>query len=388
MLSFAHMKQSTYLDYAASTPLDPRAGEAMMRALAAVGNPSSVHAQGRTVRAFVETAREQVAALVGTPASSVTFTSGATEANALAVRGAIMAAHKAVPGAMPRILCGPTEHSSIMATVRAIEQEGLAAVTWLPVDRDGVVDAEEVLKALGDDVALVVMQWANNVTGVLQPVAKVGMAVMAERARRTKGALPIAFLCDAVQAARTQELRPLAIGIDFLTLSAHKLYGPKGVGALIRRPGALLVPSALGGGQEDGLRSGTENVSGIAGFGAAAAVCLQEKQKDALHAVALRSALLEGLAGTALSPLVSAQTVPDIVYLIGKNLGDRAVFALDDQGIAVSSGSACDAGKHAPSHVIAAMGRAGTNGVRLSFGRGTGEGDITDAVAALKVPHR
>lgn len=389
VVGWPHMSRA-YLDHAASTPLDPRAAEAVVRALAVAGNPSSVHAEGRAARALIETAREQVAALVAAPASSVVLTSGATEANAIAIRGAFAFAARRAPGRRLRLLASPVEHSSVMDALQVLERDHDAEIVMLPVDDDGVVRIEGVPAFLNDDVAVVAVMYANNVTGVLQPVEAIGALVAAERTRRGKDALPLVFICDAVQAARTEALRPFKSGIDVLTLSSHKIHGPKGVGALIRRPGVILEPLVAAGGQEDGLRGGTENVAAIAGFGAAAELLVGEMKNDALAASALRGAFLNRLASASqgrIRPAVSAPTVPGIVYVVGHGLGEEAVMRLDSQGFAVSAGSACDAGKRRASHVLAAMRGGREGGVRVSFGRGTRQEELValaDALAAFR----
>jgi len=390
LLPSVHMQQNAaYFDHAASTPLDPRAREAVLRALDLTGNPSSIHGFGRACKEAIETAREQVARLVGAPPSSVVFTSGATEANLLALRGTIDAARRSFPGRRFRALASPVEHASVRAELLLLQEAGAIEVVWMPIDADGVVRAEEVLSLLTEDVVLVAMQWVNNVTGVIQPVAAIGALVVRERVRRGPKGLPLTFACDAVQAVRTLDVRPLDLGVDLCTFSSHKMYGPKGVGALIRRPGLALEPVTVGGGQEDGLRGGTENLPSIAGFGVAAEQLSVSIEKDAVHAASIRHAFLERLAsdcGNAIAPLVAAPTVVDIVHLVGRGLDERSVLTLDARGFAVSSGSACDAGKRRSSHVLEAMGRRDRAGLRVCFGRDVREQDaqaLADAIAAL-----
>lgn len=375
-----------YFDHAASTPLDPSAREAVVRALALTGNPSSIHSFGRACKAVIEEAREKVAQLVGVPASAVAFTSGATEANVLAIRGTIEAVLGTCAGRRPRILASTTEHSSVLEEVLRLEKLGVADVSWINVGVDGVIQIRELDSAMDENVVLVAVQWVNNVTGVVQPVARIGELVQKERAKRGPHGLPIVFACDAVQAIRTIDVRPFAVGIDLCILSAHKMYGPKGIGAIIRRSGAVIAPVAIGGGQEDGLRGGTENLLGIAGFGATAEVMTSRRSQDIVLVSALREAFLSELASgaqTAVHPIVSKNTVPDIVFVAGHGFGELSVLALDAVGSAVSSGSACDAGKRKPSHVLQAMGLQDVGGIRVCFGRETNVAQVRELARSM-----
>ncbi len=354
------MTDRTYLDWNATAPLRPLARDAMLAALEVVGNPSSVHAEGREARRLVAAARQQVAALVGADPRNVVFTSGGSEANALAL----------APGACTRLLVSAIEHPSVLAGGRFSEVE------QLPVDPDGVVDLaalEQRLAALGSERALVSIMAANNETGVIQPIA-----AAAEIVHRFGGVLHV----DAVQAAGRMTLEIEALDADLLTLSAHKIGGPKGVGALIRRDEDLpIAPLLTGGGQELKLRAGTENVAGIAGFGAAAAAV--ELEAERAHMLALRERLEDGIRAITADAIIfgaAVERLPNTTLVAVPNgKAETLVIACDLAGIAVSSGSACSSGKVAPSHVLAAMGVAAElarGALRLSSGPATTENDI------------
>jgi cysteine desulfurase len=382
------MSALRYLDYAASAPLDPR----VVRAVAAVaerhGNPSSIHGFGRILRAAVDDARGQVARLLRVPPSAVTFTSGATEANGLALAGFLRPVAAKFPGRRLRALTSPLEHASVRETLDALESSGVVAVDVLPSRAGGTVSADDVAAALTPDTVMVSVMWANNVLGTVQPVAAIGRAVAACRAARSASEPPLVFHCDAVQALPTLPAFPAEAGVDLMTVSAHKMCGPKGAGALVRVSGAALSPLTVGGGQEAGLRHGTENVPGIVGFGVAAEILAEERGKDAERAAALRALLRRELAAR----MPRAEFVGDdgptgIAFIrVPEVPGDRLALALDAAGIAVSAGSACDSGKRRHPRVLAAMldeRRAAHGGVRASFGRFTVEDDVRAFVAAL-----
>jgi cysteine desulfurase len=351
-----------YFDHNATTPLRPEAAAAMVHAWTVVGNPSSVHAFGRAARRIVEDAREQVAAVAAVPPAAVVFTSGGTEANVLALRGS----------GRRRVLVSAVEHVSVLGAVEAAEV--------IPVDGDGVVD----LAALGDMLdedgppALVSVMLANNETGVIQPVAAV-----AELAAR-HGAV---VHCDAVQAAGKVPLDPASLGAHMLSLSAHKLGGPSGVGALIVRDVAL-SPQA-GGGQERRRRGGTENVAGIAGFGAAAAAIGDDAEirERAARMAALQAKLESRLvAATPFIRIVAAgadRLANTTCVLTPGRSGENTVMALDLAGVAVSAGAACSSGKVSASHVLRAIGlgeHLARQAVRVSMGWTTTEQEVDEFV--------
>lgn len=346
------MTQRTYLDYNAGAPLRPEVRAAMLAALAAPGNPSSVHAEGRAARARLEQAREAVAALIGARPPALLFTSGGTEANALALTGS----------GRPRVLVAAGEHASVLEAVPGAER--------LPLDGEGRVVPEALAAALAADPrpALVSVQLANSETGVIQPLERV-----AEIARAA-GAL---LHCDAVQAAGKLPIAVAALGVDLLSLSAHKLGGPPGVGALWLREGLELAPLLRGGGQERRRRAGTENLPGIAGFGAAAAAAAGELERASLLA-AWRDGLERRLLAAEPQARIFGAGAPRLANtscLASPRLtAELQLMALDLAGFAVSSGSACSSGKVGPSHVLAAMGVPEPllrNALRVSLGWAT-----------------
>lgn len=347
------MAASAYLDCNATMPLRPAAAEAVVQALAVVGNPSSVHAFGRRARALVEDAREAVAALAGARPADVVFTSGGTEALALALRG--------LAGDGPRLVSA-VEHACVLAEAGDGPR--------LPVDTDGVVDLAALERLLAEArPAVVAVQAANNETGVLQPLAEV------HRLTRAAG---VPLVVDAVQAAGKVDLT--ALPGEALALSAHKLGGPQGVGALVLPGGRVLPPLIRGGGQERGLRGGTQNTPGIAGFGAAARLAAE---LDGAATRALRDRLEAEIRALAPSAEIFGAAVDRLpnttcVRLPGIDQ-QRQLMALDLAGVAVSAGSACSSGKVAPSHVLRAMGRSeavAREAIRVSLGWASTEDDV------------
>jgi cysteine desulfurase len=373
------MVERSYFDWNATAPLRPQAAEALREALSVPGNPSSVHAEGRAARQLVEEAREDVAALVGARPGDVVFTSSGTEANMLALTPAIQTADERRP--REKLLISAIEHSSVRTGGRFPRD----AVADIAVDADGRVD----LAALADALAkasrpLVSIMLANNETGVVQPIAHAAAIV-----HSAGGLLHV----DAVQAAGRIACDINALGADLLTLSAHKIGGPKGVGALIRAREDIHFPDPLirGGGQERGLRAGTENVAGIAAFGAAAAAVRRQGAAEADHMRALRDKLEAALKAVAPGAVIfgeKAERLPNTTLFATEGMkAETAVISFDLEGIAVSSGAACSSGKVQPSHVLAAMGvsPALTRGaVRLSLGWTSTEADVERFLGAWR----
>jgi len=376
-----------YLDYAASAPLRAGALAAMLPLLERpAANPSSQHGQGRAARAAVETAREQVAALVGAAPAEVVFTSGGTEADNLAVKGAVLAR----PARDRHLVCSAIEHHAVLDAAAWAEADAGARVDLAPVDGLGRVDLSRLAALLQPGrTALVAVMAANNEVGTGQPVAAV--ADLAHGA----GAL---LLCDAVQAAGLPGVDMAGDGIDLLALAAHKLGGPTGVGALVVRSGTSLRPLLHGGGQERGLRSGTLPAAAIAGFGAAAEAALAERRTGAAPALtALRSRLLAGLRAVAPDLEVNGHPGPGAgapdpglpgllsVRFPGRRAEDLLLL-LDRHGVACSAGSACASGAVTPSHVLVAMGRGPAEAretVRLSLGHASTQAEVDAALAAV-----
>jgi cysteine desulfurase len=365
------MAERSYFDWNATTPLRDEVREAMADALALPGNPSSVHAEGRAARKAIEQAREEVAALVGARPADVVFTSSGTEANMLALTPAIQVETDKQPRS--RLLFSAIEHTSVRAGGRFPRE----AIAEIAVDAEGRLDLAALRQAVATSPrALVSLMLANNETGVIQPVA-----AAAEIVHAADGLLHV----DAVQAAGRIPFDIASLGADLLTLSAHKIGGPKGTGALVRRGDDIHLPEPLirGGGQERGLRAGTENVAGIIGFGAAAVVARHERAAEAAHMLVLRDKLEAGVKATSPRAVIfgaGAERLPNTTLFALEGMkAETAVIAFDLEGVAVSSGAACSSGKVAPSHVLAAMGvlPALTRGaVRVSLGWSTTEADI------------
>ena len=353
---------AVYLDYNATSPVRPEVAEAIARALVAGGNPSSVHAVGRAARDLVERARASVAALVGVVPGSVTFTSGGTEASALAIQSAVKAGFQ-------RIIVSAIEHDAVSANAMAT---GLT-VDVLPVTAEGVADLAWLEARLADDQGrtLVCLMLANNETGVIQPVAEAAALV-----RAADGWLHV----DAVQAAGKIAVDFTALGADTLALSAHKLGGPLGAGALIAGTRATLVRIQHGGGQERGRRAGTENVPGIAGFGVAASLALENLDGMAAQAV-WRDVLAERVLAVGATVLgEGAPRLPQTLCFAGPGWSSELqVMSLDLAGVMVSAGSACSSGKVKPSPVVEAMGRSDLApfALRVSGGWASTEADWT-----------
>ncbi len=382
------MKPNLYFDHAASAPLDSRARAAMDEVAAMPGNPSSLHEQGRALRAVLDRSRADVARFFGVSAGEVTFTSGATEANVTAVLGTLRAVRRASPSAALRVLSSPFEHASVAEALAIASRDLGVTVERLPSGPDGRVSAPDVVSRLGDDVVLVTVMWANNVLGALQPVAAIGEAVAAARAARGVGALPLLFMSDAVQAVSTQPVLPRAAQADLVTASSHKIGGPKGVGVIVARAGVTFDPLIVGGGQEGGARNGTENVAGIAGFAAAVSRLAEERVGEAMRLASLRAVFAEGVRASApRAETVAPGGVPHVAFLRIRGMnGDEAALRLDAAGFSVSAGSACDSGKRKPPRaLVAAVGEQAAlpGGIRVSFGRETTEDDVRRLVSAI-----
>jgi cysteine desulfurase len=366
-----------YFDNSATTPVDPRVAQAMAPwHTETYGNPSSLHRSGRHAREAVETARTQVAALIGARAREIVFTASGTEADNLALVGAFEAAEG-------HLITSAIEHPAILETARALQRRGVA-VTYLPVDQVGKVDPAAVWAALRPNTRVVSIMAASNVVGTIQPLNEISKIV------REAGVL---FHTDAVQAVGKLPFDIAVQPIDLLSLSAHKLHGPKGLGALFVREGVRLAPIVHGGGQEGGLRSATENVAGIVGFGRAAELAAAEMERDNAQAAYLRERLTAGIQAACPQAYVIGDTQDRLpghlcVGFAGQE-GEaiRLLLALDAAGIAVSTGSACSASHTAePSYVLRAMGfdpfRA-RGALRLTLGRFNTEAEVDRVVETL-----
>jgi len=367
--------RDVYFDHAATTPVDARVLEAMLPYLREhYGNASELHRRGREARAAVERARAQLAAAIGANEREIVFTSGGSEADTLAVVGFAQALE---PG---HLIASAVEHPAVTESVRFLQKHADWDVSFVPVDEHARVDVDAYAAAFRSDTRLASVMLANNVVGTLQPVAELA------RIAHERGAV---FHTDAVQAVGSVPVNVAGLGVDMLSLSGHKLYAPKGVGALYVRRGTRLTPVVQGGGQERGLRSGTENVAGIVGLGAAVELAVQALPESRPRLAALRDRIVAGLmAAVAEIDYLGHPTdrLPGNVCVSVRYVeGESMVLKLDALGIAASSGSACASKSLEPSHVILAMGRdavAAHGSLRLSLGR---ENDAADAAYFLEV---
>lgn len=367
-----------YLDHAAATPIDRRVLDAMMPYLTtAFGNPSSLHYFGQEARAAVQRARQQVAHCLGVAAADIVFTSGGTEGDNLAIRGYLRANFPQGD----HLITTAVEHQAVLHTFEAMARQGYS-LTVLPVDAAGRVRIDDVAAAIRDDTVLISCMYANNETGTIQPIRAIGELAAA------KG---IAFHVDAVQAFGYVPIQPLAEHIDLLTLCSHKIYGPKGIGALYIRHGLQLTSEAYGGPQEHRLRAGTENVAAIVGFGEAVALLEAERPQRIAAAAQLKQRFYDGLIkGDARFRLNGTLegSLPNIIdFSVDGMESPIVLIALDMQGIAVSAGSACEAGAVEPSHVLRAMGvdeKWLRSSIRVSFGTENTPDQIDTVVQALQ----
>lgn len=366
-----------YLDYAATSPVRTEVRELMAEVMAeAWGNPSSLHYAGRAARAVVDRARSQVAALIGCRPRDIIFTGSGSEADNLALKGVAWAYRDRGR----HVVTTAVEHQAVLRACAALERDGFE-ITYVPVDASGRVDPDDVARALRPDTILVSVMLVNNEVGTLQPVAEIA------RYARERGVL---VHTDAVQAAGVLPIDVDQLGVDLLSLSAHKIGGPKGVGALFVRPGTQLLPLIDGGGQERRLRAGTENTPAIAGFGLAAELAAAERAARAARLCRLRdrleSGILDRVPGARVHG-VDAERAPHITnVLLPGTTADTLLIQLDLVGVAASSGSACSAGSPEPSHVLQAMGLSEEEAfasVRFSMGPETTEEDIDYVVDLL-----
>jgi cysteine desulfurase len=356
------MTYPVYLDNAATTPVDPRVVEAMLPYLGARrGNPSSLHAPGAAAREAVEEAREPVAALIGASSGEIYFTGGGTEADNLAVLGLARAALSEKRHAV----VSSVEHAAVRESARRLGSEGFE-VTWVGVDADGLVDPAEFANALRPETSLAAVVWANNEVGTVEPIEELA-GICAERS--------VPLHADAVQAAGRLSLDVEKVPVATLALSGHKLYGPQGVGALYVREGASLEPVLFGGGQERGLRSGTENVAGIVGLGAAARLAREELDERIRHEELLRdrtAAGATGIPGVRLNGHPNERLSNNVHVAVEGVEAEGLVLLLDALGYAIGSGSACASGGHKASPVLLAMGRnerEAFSSVRITVGK-------------------
>ena len=369
--------QPVYLDYAATTPMDPRVAEAMLPYMTVCyGNPSSLHGFGQRARSAVARARAQVAELLGAQPAEIFFTSGGSESDNWALRGLA----QANCGKGNHIITSQIEHHAVLHTMASLEKSGFH-VTYLPVDSQGRVSVQKLEQAINDETILISIMAANNEVGTLEPLAEIG--ALAKR-------YGICFHTDAVQAAGHMPLDVRQLAVQAMSVSAHKFYGPKGMGALYLRQGSSIVPYLLGGAQERGMRAGTENVPGIVGMGKAAEIAVQTMQEENYHLCRLRDFLL-----CELQHIPEAWVNGSLEYRLSGNVNfgvrnisnDVLLLRLDLAGFAVSGGSACSAGAIEPSHVLLAMGQTegeANAAIRVTIGRHTTREQLESFLFSLK----
>lgn len=353
-----------YLDHSATTPVDKQVAELMLTYFTEFyGNPSSVHYFGRQVRKALDNAREQAAALIGASPKEITFTSGGTEADNLAIQGAVRA--KAKKG--NHLITSAIEHHAVLDTLKYLRNNGFE-LTILPVDGEGLVSIEDVKNAIRPETILISIMHANNEVGSIQPVEEIG------KIAREKGIL---FHVDAVQSLGKLPIDVNKMNVDLMTISSHKIHGPKGVGALYIRHGVRISPLVFGGSQERKIRSGTENAPGIIGFGKACELAGQRMEEENKTLVRLRDKLLDGILNSidhvkVNGPLGDKRLSNNVNVSVNFVEGESLLLSLDMIGIAASSGSACTSGSLDPSHVLLAMGlshEVAHGSLRLSLGR-------------------
>jgi cysteine desulfurase len=368
---------SIYMDYAATTPTDPRVVEAMLPFLSEVyGNPSSFHTFGQEANAPMEEARVKIASFLGTRPAEIVFTSGGTESDNHALKGAAWANRKKGD----HIITSAIEHHAVLETCRFLEKEGFR-VTFLPVDGEGLVAPDAVAKAITDKTILVSIMHANNEIGTIQPIAEIG------KITREKGVL---FHTDAVQTFGHIPFTVDELGVDLLSASAHKLYGPKGVGLLYVRKGTRIVPLLHGGEQEGGRRASTQNVPGIVGFGKAVELAAETVGEETAKLTALRDRFIRGvferIVGVRLNGHPTRRLPNNVNLCVESVEGEGMILSLDMLGIACSTGSACSSKNLEPSHVLLSIGlphEISHGSLRFSLGKHTTEGEVDAVVEKL-----
>jgi len=376
-----------YLDYNATTPVDPAVLEAMLPFLADnFGNASSIHSAGQRARTAVDRARDSVAALLGAKPSEIVFTSGGTEADNLAIFGVVSAAiasraRAASAHERRHVITTAVEHHAVLNSCQALEAQGID-VTYVSVGSSGVVDADEIRRALRAETVFISVMHANNELGTIQPIEEIG---------RIAGEAGVYFHCDGVQSAGKLPLDVNRLGVDLLSISAHKILGPKGVGALYVREGTPLAPQFHGGHHERDRRPGTENVPGIVGLGKAAEVAAANLPHEVSRIVALRDRLEHAIFESVPAVHVNGDAARRVANTTSLSFaaagGEAMVIALDLLGVECSTGAACSSGAVEPSHVLLAIGLspdAARSSVRFSLGHHTTEAEIDYAITAVR----
>jgi len=370
-----------YLDHSATTPVDPRVRDAMLPYFVeSFGNPSSLHRYGQQALAAVDAARQTVADILGAHTREIVFTGNGTEANNLALRGIAFAA-RARDERRNHIITTPIEHHAILRTCEQLEREFGFEITYVPVNRHGIVNPDDIARAITARTCLISVMYANNEIGTIEPIAEIG------KLARARG---VYFHTDAVQAGGYCELNVNALAVDLMSLGAHKFHGPKGVGLLYIRNGTKILPTQTGGNQEGGRRAGTENVPYLVGLARALEIAQTERDTHNANLRENRASLVEGLLeaipGAELTGHPTERLPGHSSFVIPGAVGDEMVFALDLAGIAASTGSACTAGSPEPSHVLAALGYApelARGALRLTLGRENTKAETSQALRLI-----
>lgn len=385
-------KEMIYFDHAATTPCSAEVVDAMKPYFSEkFGNPSSIYRLGREAREAVFEAREKIASILGAEnPTEIVFTSGATESNNLAVKGVSFYASQ-VLGVKPHLIVSSIEHHCVLDAAKYLEKNFGFSVTYLPVDREGLVDPKEVEKSIRDNTVLVSVMYGNNEMGAVEPIAEIGKVIKKAKEAR-KGDLPLYFHTDAVQALQYFNLRVDDLGVDLLSLTAHKFYGPKGVGLLYIRRGTKILPQQQGGAQEKNQRAGTENVPYIVGMARAMEMAEKEREKNRENIRELSDYLHERIVKEIpevelIGPKDKEKRLPHIVsFLFYRIEGESILINLDMKDIAASSGSACTSGSLEPSHVTKSMGYGDMEAhgaVRFSLGKLNKKEDIDKLMEIL-----
>ncbi len=379
-------KKKTYLDYAATTPVDQKVFEKMTPFFnESYGNPSSIHRFGQEALFAVDDAREEVARFLNCKPEEVVFTGSATESNNLAIKGLT---EKILKERKIHIITSKIEHDAVLSPIKSLEKRKDVSVTYLSVNKKGIIDIEELRKEIKKETTLVSIIYANNEIGTIQPIKEIGEIIDKENSKRNLKE-KIFFHSDAVQAANYLDCRVDFLKVDMLGLSGHKIYGPKGVGVFYLKRGTVLNPIIRGGGQESGLRSGTENVPGIIGIGEAIKL-IKKRKEDNKRIRRLRDKLVKGVLENIENVKVNGcleKRIPNNVNFSFKGAeGESIVMALDQQGFYVSTGSACSSKSLEPSHVLMAIGLSREEAhcsLRISLGKETQEKDISKLIKIL-----
>lgn len=385
-------KKKVYLDYASTTPLDPRVFAAMKPYFSEkFGNPMSLHSFGREANDAVEKVRRQAAEFFGCESSEIIFTSGATESNNLAIKGTALAfaSHKR---GKPHIITTQFEHSCVLNACKKLEQRGMAEVTYLRIAKDGVVKIEDLKKTIKPNTMLISVMYVNNEIGTIQPIKEIGKLISVINQKREKRNISkIIFHTDAVQAVNYFDCRVTNLGVDLLTGSAHKIYGPKGVGLLYIKKNTPIKRIQDGGGHEFELRAGTLNVPGIVGIGEALRIAEKERAKNFKIVEKLRYYMFARIIGEIKDVKLNGsktKRVPNNLNLTFNNVeGEGLLLGLDLNGIAVSTGSACSSGDLKPSHVLTAIGiseEESHGSLRITLGKYTTKKEVDYFINSLK----